>query len=169
MSRSRAAHATASFLDAPALRQAKVATVALLRPLDKPYSYLIPPELEEAVRPGTRVEVPFGRGTQRATAICLSVSEQPWDSTLKSILECLDEEPVINDKLLALGQWIARYYCCPIGRTLDMMVPSAAKRHAGWKSIKHVRLARNTSRPSEADVRGFTTSRTCLDTNRIMN
>ncbi|MBN2559681.1 MAG: primosomal protein N' [Phycisphaerae bacterium] len=140
MAKHRTDRATPSLIDPPELRTAGVATVALLRPLDKPYSYRIPAEIESAVSPGVRVTVPFGRNDRPTTAFCLSVSEQPWDSTLKPILSAVDASPLLNDKLLELGRWIARYYAAPLGRTLDLMVPAAAKRHAGWKKVRYATL-----------------------------
>ena len=74
------------------------------------------------------------------TAFCLSVSEQPWSSTLKPVLSAIDERPLLNEKLLELGRWIARYYAAPLGRTLDLMVPAAAKERAGWKKVKYAGL-----------------------------
>ncbi len=140
MARSKADRATPSLIDKPELRTARIATVALLRPIDKQYSYMIPDDLGDAIVPGVRVTVPFGRNDRETTAFCLSVSEGPWESTLKPVLAAVDEAPLLNDKLLELGLWIARYYAAPLGRTLDLMVPSAAKRRAGWKAIKYITL-----------------------------
>jgi primosomal protein N' (replication factor Y) len=134
---------TPSLLDQPEVRAARVATVALVNPaIDKPYSYYVPPGLADAVVPGARVTVPFGRKDRPMTAVCLSLSEQPWSSTLKPVLSAIDERTLLNEKLLELGQWIARYYAAPLGRTLDLMVPAAAKEHAGWKKVKYATLTR---------------------------
>ncbi|MEE8385686.1 MAG: primosomal protein N', partial [Dehalococcoidia bacterium] len=145
MPRTSSDRATPSLIDQPEVRTARVATVAMLAPIDKYYSYRVPAELEGATAPGMRVTVPFGRSDRATTAFCLSVSPQPWDSTLKPILSVVDEMPLWNDKLLELGRWIARYYAAPLGRTLDMMVPAAAKSHAGWRKVKYATLPANVS------------------------
>ena len=43
---------------------AKVAVAAAPYTIDKPYDYLLPPELLEKAVPGVRVMVPFGRGNK---------------------------------------------------------------------------------------------------------
>ena len=148
MAAKRIDRATPSLIDKPKLRAARVATVALLAPIDKHYSYRIPDELVPDIVPGTRATVPFGRNDRPTIAFCLSVSERPWDSTLKPILSVVDETPLLNDKLLELGQWIARYYAAPLGRTLHLMVPAAAKRHAGWKKVKYAMLVADDPKTS---------------------
>lgn len=131
---------TPSLLEPVEVQTAIVASVALLQPIDKRYSYRVPPELAAAVRPGMRIVVPFGRNNRPADAFCLDVSEQAWDSTLKAVLDTIDERPILGPKLLELGEWIARYYAAPLGRTLDLMAPAAAKRKAGWKNVRYIHL-----------------------------
>ena len=43
---------------------AKVAIAKAIYAIDKPYDYLVPKELEETLRPGMRVLVPFGAGNR---------------------------------------------------------------------------------------------------------
>ena len=45
---------------------AKVAVQAATYAIDKPYDYLVPPELEGTLEPGMRVLVPFGGAGQAA-------------------------------------------------------------------------------------------------------
>ncbi len=140
MPTSRSIQATPSLLDETSARIAQVASVALLRPIDKPYSYIVPDDLVQSVHPGMRVSVPFGRGDRPTPAFCLSVSPEPWKSTLKPILSCIDDSPVLNTRLLSLGRWIATYYAAYLGRTLDLMIPAAAKRRAGTRRIRYAEL-----------------------------
>ncbi|MCA9254743.1 MAG: hypothetical protein KDA33_03860, partial [Phycisphaerales bacterium] len=136
---SRADRATPSLLDPPTLQTAIVAEVALLRRIDRIYSYRVPPELAERISPGVRVRVPFGRNDKPVDAYCLGVSESEWKSTLKPILEPIDAAPLLSGKMIELGRWLATYYAAPLGRTLDLMIPAAVKRGAG---VRHLRVAR---------------------------
>lgn len=129
---------TPSLIEPTELRAARVADVALLRPIDKPYSYLVPDELISVVQPGMRVSVPFGRGYKPTPGFVLSLSEEPWSSTLKPIIAPIDAAPLMGSALLELGRWMASYYAAPLGRTLDLMVPSAAKRGAGRRRVVYV-------------------------------
>lgn len=149
MPQPRAERDTPSLLDKPEVRTARVARVALLRPVDRTYSYVIPNEIIDRIKPGQRVIVPFGRNDKPAPAFCLTVSEEPWDSTLKPVLELIDDRPLLNEKMLELGRWVARYYAAHLGRTLDLMVPSATKRQVGRRRVKYAVLVS----PSVREVR----------------
>ncbi|MBX3394517.1 MAG: primosomal protein N' [Phycisphaerae bacterium] len=142
MPRSRAEQLTPSLIEPVESRRIRVASVALLRPVETPYSYAVPDELAGRLRPGMRVTAPFGRGGKLAPGFCIEVSECEWDSTLRPIVGIVDDEPIIGPALLKLGVWLSQYYASPVGRTLDLMVPSAAKRHAGMRQVAYVRLAR---------------------------
>ncbi len=154
---------TPSLLDPPEMRTGPVATIALLKPLDKPYSYRVPAELADRLRPGMRVTVPIGRDQRTEVGICLSVSDETWTSTLKPILTVLDESPVLSTSMMELGQWVARYYCSHLGRTLDLMVPAAAKKQAGWKTVRYVTLIQSDNAsaklPGESSRRAGVTAR----------
>lgn len=149
MPRSKTDHATPSLIEPDEPRTAWVATVAPLAPVDRVYSYLVPPELERRDLVGARVRVPFGRSRRVQVAFCIEVSRRPWESTLKTLIDVVDEQPVLTVKLLELGRWIARYYCAHLGRTLDLMVPAAAKSRAGWRKVKYVELVNALQPPVE--------------------
>jgi primosomal protein N' (replication factor Y) len=136
MAATRTDRYTPSLIDPPELQTALVADVAPIRPVEKVYSYLVPRPWADALAPGMRVTVPFGRSGKPAVGFCIGLSERPWKTTLKPIIGLIDEAPVLGATMLSLGRWIARYYAAPIGRTLDLMVPSAAKNRVGWKSVK---------------------------------
>ena len=46
---------------------AKVAVARAVYAIDKPYDYMVPQELEERLRPGMRVLVPFAAGNRGQT------------------------------------------------------------------------------------------------------
>lgn len=144
--RTNTSHQLGLPIDLPEVRTTLVASVAMIQPFDKVYSYRVPPELEAGVRPGMRITVPFGRGDRPVRAFCLDVSKAPWESTLKPVLSPIDDRPLLSDHLLELGRWMAAYYASPLGRTLDLMVPAAAKRHAGWKKVRYAIRVRPDAR-----------------------
>jgi primosomal protein N' (replication factor Y) (superfamily II helicase) len=115
----------------PVLGQGPIARVALDAPLDKGYSYLVPPEMREILKPGMLVEVPVGRSNRACRAYTLTVSQESWPSTLKPILRILDERVLFSDKLLELAQWMAEYYVSPIGMAISSCIPSVIVNSAG--------------------------------------
>ncbi len=52
-----------------------------------------------------RALVPFG--ARKLTGVVLALHDTPPDGTAKEVLRLLDEEPVLDAELLALGRWIA--------------------------------------------------------------
>lgn len=108
-----------------AVSSAPVATVAVDVPLDRYYSYAIPDELVGALEPGMLVKVPLGKGNREYRGFCLDVSERVYTTSLKPIIELVDERVFLTDKMLELGKWLAEYYVCPPGLVFAAMVPSA--------------------------------------------
>ena len=113
-----------------------VAVVAVDRPIDRTYSYGVPERLRERLGPGCRVRVPFGRNEKIVEGMCVSVTEEIVETTLRNVEELLDDRPLLGPTLLELGQWISRYYCCPLGVTLPALVPAPARDQAGRRKAR---------------------------------
>ena len=90
-------------------------------PMDQPFTYALPETLRHRVKPGCRILVPFGRRT--LTGVVLRTHDESPAMAAKLVLRLLDEEPVLDEGLLALGRWIAHYYCAPLGEVLRSMTP----------------------------------------------
>jgi primosomal protein N' (replication factor Y) (superfamily II helicase) len=95
--------------------------VSLPVPLDQSFTYRLPETLRHRVQPGCRVLVPFG--TRKLTGVVVKLHDQPPEGALKEVLRLVDEEPVLDAELLALGGWISQYYCAPLGDVLRSMTP----------------------------------------------
>lgn len=89
----------------------KIAQVIVDVPLmqtDKPFSYIIPKDIEDQVTIGSRVHVPFGRGNRLLQGFVVGFSDT-FDNTvtdLKAISEVLDFEPVLNAEQLELAEQV---------------------------------------------------------------
>jgi primosomal protein N' (replication factor Y) len=95
--------------------------VSLPVPLDQAFTYSLPETLNHRIQCGCRVLVPFGN--RKLTGVVLSVQEEPPDGPTREVLRLIDEVPVLDSTLLALGRWIAGYYCAPLGEVLRTMTP----------------------------------------------
>ena len=51
---------------------------------------------------------------------------------VKSVERVLDDEALLSTELLALGRWVAEYYCAPLGEVLRGMVPLRAEIRRRW-------------------------------------
>ena len=99
--------------------------VSLPVPLARPFTYSLPETLRHRAVPGCRIIVPFG--SRKLTGMILKAHNQPPEMETREALRLLDEEPVLDAKLLALGRWVAEYYCAPLGEVLRGMAPLAGE------------------------------------------
>lgn len=135
---------------------AKIAVSAATYWLDKPYDYLLPPELAEKAKPGMRVHVPFSRGNRRTEGVILAVSEHSdYDQPLKAVLQLLDEEPVLSEEQLKLAFFMRERFFCTVYDAVRAMLPAGlwfdeeGRRRINDKSIEMARLA---IEPEEAEA-----------------
>jgi hypothetical protein len=103
--------------------------VSLPVPLDQPFTYSLPETLRHRVREGSRLVVPFGR--RKLTGVILRCHDERPAMAARDALRLIDAEPVLDAQLLALGRWIAGYYCAPLGEVLRGMLPLAAEIRRG--------------------------------------
>jgi len=148
------------WIERPDVREGPVARVAMVAAVDGQYSYAVPDELADKVEPGRRVLVPFGRNRKPSPAFCVSVGRETWTSTLKPVADVIDDHRLLDNSLLELGEWISRYYFCPLGRVLSAMVPEAIRKQSGFKRVRIVRLAQDIP----DDVRLTAKRRAVIDT-----
>lgn len=95
--------------------------IALPVPIDHPFTYLVPSELQPQAKLGARVLVPFGR--KLLTGIIVGFPAASPAKQLKPIRDILDATPSISAEMLDLCRWIADYYLAPIGEVLKAAVP----------------------------------------------
>ncbi len=103
---------------------AKVAVSRAIYAIDRPYDYLVPTQLEDTLRPGTRVLVPFGSGSRPCDGIVLALQRQESASRLKTVISPLDDEPVLDDHMLRLALWMRERYFCTVYDAVKAMLPA---------------------------------------------
>lgn len=106
----------------------KQITVSVPVPLRGRFDYEVPDALANALPPGVRVRVPFGRRELIGLVI------EPWrdapapDFAIRPIAAVIDETPLVPSELLALCQWAADYYQHPLGEVLATALPGPFRR-----------------------------------------
>ena len=100
---------------------AKIAVSAATFAIDKPYSYGIPQGM--LVQPGMRVMVPFGRSNRRTEGVVLGL-EEDTQQKVKMIDTCLDEAPVLTDRMLHLAAFLRQRYFCTMYDAVRIMLPA---------------------------------------------
>jgi primosomal protein N' (replication factor Y) len=105
----------------------KVAKIVLDLSLDREFDYLIPDALLGQVHVGSRVLVPFGRGSGERAGYVMRLAASSTFPTLKSIIRLDGEKKQIPPKLIDLAQWMADYYCCAREQTVLAVLPAAVR------------------------------------------
>ena len=104
---------------------AKIAVSRAIYTIDKPYSYLIPREMEDSLQPGMRVLVPFGSGNRGADGLVLSIYEEKTQGqSLKAIQAKLDDSPVLDHEAIQLAIWMRERYFCTLYDCVKAMLPA---------------------------------------------
>lgn len=103
------------------------AEVLLPLPLTGFFTYKVPDMMAEAIRPGCRVVVPFGR-TKFYTGIVAGLTpRRPEGFETKEISQLLDSEPIVRHPQMKFWEWIADYYLCSSGEVFRAAVPAGLK------------------------------------------
>ena len=101
------------------------AEVVLPIPLDRTFSYAVPPSLRGRVVPGMRAVVPVLNRVD--TGFIVRLTALPAVEKVKNLIDLPDDGPVFTQEMLALCRWIADYYCCSWGEALQCAVPRGLK------------------------------------------
>ena len=101
-----------------------VVRVAIQRPLymslDYSWDFSVSPAL------GTRVQVPLGN--TRVTAIIVEINVSSKLKKLRSVIEQIDDKPLLDLSMLSLLKWASQYYFYPIGEVVFHALPVALRK-----------------------------------------
>ncbi len=103
------------------------AQVILPLAIPKPYSYSIPEELKDQVKPGIRVEVQFGKSKLYSGLVISVENVETKPYKVKPILTLLDDQPIISSKDVQFWKWISQYYQCTLGEVMNAALPASLK------------------------------------------
>jgi primosomal protein N' (replication factor Y) len=100
-----------------------------------PYSYRVTDEHAAMLQPGMRVVVPLGRGDREIIGYTLAIESIPkHPGSLKPILRVCDTEPLCSSKLIALVEWMSKYYLVPAGQVMEAVIPAGVRAGAGTRN-----------------------------------
>ncbi len=107
--------------------------------IDKEFTYIVPKIYQDKIKIGHRVKVPFNN--KLIEGFVLSIQDN-YDSSyeLKEINSLCDEEPILNEEMLSLGNKIQKKILCSRISIYQAMLPKALKAsHKTSISIKKER------------------------------
>ena len=108
-------------------RKTLFADVLLPVPIHQVFTYRIPFELNNSIKFGVRVIVPFGKNKLQTGIITRIHEEIPSSYQAKYIEHQLDERAIITENQLHFWEWISSYYMAPLGDVMNAALPSNFK------------------------------------------
>lgn len=126
---------------------AKIAVSAATYWIDRPYDYLVPEELGIRIQPGMRVLVPFSRGNRVTEGVVLALAEGSKYDTLKPVLKCLDEQPLLSEEQIRLALFMRERFFCTVYEAIKVILPvglwfkADGSRRIHDKTVEMARLA----------------------------
>ena len=94
--------------------------------VDKVFEYNVPKKLENSIKVGIRVLVPFGRMTLEGFVLEIK-NEKTTSMELKSIIDVVDKDIVLNKELLELGKVMRNNTLSTLISCYQVMLPKALK------------------------------------------
>ena len=96
-----------------------------LEKLDRTFQYRIPEELQDILKEGMQVRVPFGNGGRILTGYVLELTDNcEWDEgKLKPILGLAEKGIRLEGQLIALAAWMRRTYGSTMNQALKTVLP----------------------------------------------
>lgn len=93
--------------------------------LDRPFTYHIPDRFLDRCHPGTKVEVPFGKGNRIISGYVLEISEDSGINgvLIKDITNIVVEQSASEGKLIELAAYIKEQYGSTMNAALKTVLP----------------------------------------------
>ncbi len=93
----------------------------------KTFTYNVPKHLTNDAAIGKRVLVSFGHRHLEGFILKIEKKQKEYDYELKDIIEIIDKEPILNDELLKLGNYISKKTLSPLISCYQTMLPTGLK------------------------------------------
>lgn len=93
--------------------------------LDRPFGYIIPPELENSISVGTAVMIPFGKSNRQIKGYVIEITDNPsFDITkMKQIISVAEGAVEAESQLINLAWWIKENYGSTMNQALKTVIP----------------------------------------------
>ncbi len=93
---------------------------------DQTYTYIVPKNLVKQIAVGKRVKVPFNKRVLEG--FILKINSRPKDDIkVLEIIDIVDEEIVLNEELIKIGEFIRESTLCSMSSSIQVMLPKALK------------------------------------------
>lgn len=98
-----------------------------VKAVDQTFFYHVPKLLENNIKIGVRVRIPFGNMILDGFVLGISDNSSYNNSKIKDIINVIDEEPVLNKEMLLLGKYMSDNLLASLSSCYQVMLPKALK------------------------------------------
>lgn len=107
------------------------------------FDYLVPSKMEEKLKIGHAVKIPFGNRKVNGFVIGFSEESSIETSKIKKIIEIITDEPLFDQEMLDLFKWISAYYKSSLLKVIKTAIPTGLiEGRVSKKIIKYLTLAK---------------------------
>jgi len=110
------------------------ADVVFRLPLERSYTYLVPPDLVGRIVTGMRVNVEINGRLEDGIVVAVHSTPPPVDPLL--ILELPDQEAIVCNEQIELSSWMSEQFLCGPGEALFKMFPNGGKMKVSKPPVK---------------------------------
>lgn len=124
------------------MKFAQVIVDISLSKLDKPFTYIVPEELEDTVEAGMQVAVPFGRRKIKGYIVALNDSCDIPVDRLRPIIKIIDNsqnpaESQVLSRQVRLAYWMKTYYGSTMNQAIRTVIPSGKSAGPKMRKVVH--------------------------------
>lgn len=130
----------------------EVLTQISAKAVDQYYTYKVPKSMEEKIKVGIRVKIPFGKMTLEGFVMGITNDVNYDKDKIKEIIDVTDDNPVLNEEMLLLGKYMSKKLLCSLVSCYQVMLPKALKAEINSNiRIKYNKYLRRTKTIEEID------------------
>ena len=107
------------------------AKVVLGLPVEGPFDYLVPADLENKISVGSRAWVNFRN--KKEVAYIVGLSNKTKIKKIKEISDVIDTAAVLDESMLLLTKRLSEYYCCSWGEAIEAALPDELRKGKQWE------------------------------------
>ena len=130
----------------------EVLTQISAKAVDQYYTYKVPKSMEEKIKVGIRVKIPFGKMTLEGFVMNITNDVNYDKDKIKEIIDVTDDNPVLNEEMILLGKYMSKKLLCSLVGCYQVMLPKALKAEINSNiKIKYNKYLRRTKTIEEID------------------
>ena len=92
------------------------------------FTYEVPKNLENQIKIGQLVEVPFGKRNPMGIVMSTGYGLRTTDNRIKPLTSIILDQPILLHYQIELLKWMASYYFAPMVNCLEAMLPPIPKK-----------------------------------------